>query len=246
MASIIESQYVTGVFKKELKNRFLCTVSVEGEDVTCYIPSSCRLSNFLDLRGRTVLLKPNASPSTRTAYAVFAVKYRRGYILLNMGYANTVVENQLHRRYFSFLGKRKNVSHEVTIDDYKADLYIKDTQTIIEIKSILSFEKKAIFPSVYSERAVEQLRKLSVLLDKGYNVCYLFTSLNPQVKEIEANKSMEDFFEAFQECIRKGMMVRAFSIRLERDKPELYSNIRFCNESNFEQSIDHDHENETY
>lgn len=58
-----ENRLITGVFKTELKNRFLCTVCVDGVDVICYIPSSCRLSNFIDLSGKTVLLKPNQSRS---------------------------------------------------------------------------------------------------------------------------------------------------------------------------------------
>ena len=49
--------YVKGVFKCEIKNRFLCQVNVAGEDLVCYIASSCRLSNFLDLTNRNVLLK---------------------------------------------------------------------------------------------------------------------------------------------------------------------------------------------
>jgi hypothetical protein len=47
-----------------------------------YIPSSCRLSNFIDMTGRTVLLRPIETPNTRTAYAVYAVKYRKGFIKL--------------------------------------------------------------------------------------------------------------------------------------------------------------------
>ncbi len=40
-------QISQGIFKEELKNRFLCLVEVDGADTLCYIPSSCRLSNFV-------------------------------------------------------------------------------------------------------------------------------------------------------------------------------------------------------
>lgn len=231
MASNTENNLISGVFKTELKNRFLCTVCVDGVDVTCYIPSSCRLSNFIDLSGKTVLLKPNQSSSTRTAYAVYAVKYGRQYILLNLVQANRVIEDQLPRKYFSFLGKRKNVSREICIDDYKTDLFVRDTNTIIEIKSILSFEKSATFPSVYSERAVGQLKKLSKLLDAGYNVCYLFVSLNPRVKELCINERVTDYYNAFQECVNKGMLVRVFSLRMDSAHPEIHSRLCFKGDS---------------
>ena len=64
----------------------------------------------------------------RTAYAVYAVKYGKQYIMLNLAQANRVIETQLSRKYFSFLGKRKNISHEVCIDSYKT-AYISKIQT---------------------------------------------------------------------------------------------------------------------
>lgn len=225
MTSQTQNALITGIFKTELKNRFLCTVCVDGTDVTCYIPSSCRLSNFVDLSGKTVLLKPNQSTTGRTAYAVYALKHGRQWILLNLAQANRIIEAQLPRRYFSFLGKRKNVAHEICVESYKTDLFIHDTNTVVEIKSILSFDTNAAFPTVYSERAVEQLKKLSHLLDMGYSVCYLFVSLNPRVKSLSLNKCVPDYYSLFRECIDKGMIVRAFSIRMEEHGPQIYKKV---------------------
>lgn len=80
-----------GIFKEELKNRFLCLVEIDGKDTLCYIPSSCRLSNFVDLVGKTVLLIPVSSKQARTEYAVFALLIGQRYILLNMSKANEVI-----------------------------------------------------------------------------------------------------------------------------------------------------------
>ena len=52
---MLKQSFKHGIFKKELKNRFLCLVEIDGEDTLCYIPSSCRLSNFIDLTGKEVL-----------------------------------------------------------------------------------------------------------------------------------------------------------------------------------------------
>lgn len=41
--------FKTGIFIRELKNRFLCEVEIDSESVVCYVPSSCHLSNFLKL-----------------------------------------------------------------------------------------------------------------------------------------------------------------------------------------------------
>ena len=88
------SKYIEGIFVKELKNRFLCEVLINGESTVCYVPSSCHLSNFLDLKGKTVLLIPTQNPKSRTPYALFAVPFKRSYAtivvtLLNLNTATT-------------------------------------------------------------------------------------------------------------------------------------------------------------
>ena len=215
--------YIYGTFRTEIKNRFLCSVNIDGKDEICYIPSSCRLSNFIDMTGRTVLLKPIETPNARTSFAVYAVKYRKSFILLNLAQANRVIEAQLKRRYFSFLGARKTVSREYKIGSYKTDLYVHDTKTLIEIKSTLSFSKESVFPTVYSERAVKQLKEISRLLDRA---CYVLVSLNPCVKEIVINSKVEDYYKTFVECVEKGMAYCAFSVRLREQAPELYAKIK--------------------
>lgn len=68
---MLEQNFKHGIFKEELKNRFLCRVEVDGEDTLCYIPASCRLSNFIDLTGREVLVSPVLSSDARTKYSVY-------------------------------------------------------------------------------------------------------------------------------------------------------------------------------
>lgn len=220
-----ELKYVQGVFKEELKNRFLCLVEIKGKDTLCYIPSSCRLSNFVDLIGKEVLLTPNSSPNTRTEYAVYALRMRGQFILLNMSQANTLIENNIRNRRFSYLGKRTTVKKEFRVENYKSDLYIEDTQTVVEIKSILSFHKNAFFPTVYSQRAIDQLTKLNQLLEKGYKVCYIFASLNPKVKEIEINETITEYYKLFKECISKGMITKGISIKVINYKATIHSSI---------------------
>jgi len=176
--AIISENLTEAYFLRELKNRFLCEVEVKGKLFECYVPSSCRLSNFLELDGKPVLLKQNISPKGRTKYALVAIPYKRSYILLNSSFANRVVEDNIHKRQFSFLEKRTIILKEYYIEDYKADLFVVDSNTIVEIKSVISINEAAIFPKVYSERAIKQLTILKSLLQKGYKACYIIISLN--------------------------------------------------------------------
>lgn len=224
----MEQSFKHGIFKEELKNRFLCLVEVDGEDTLCYIPSSCRLSNFVDLTGREVLLSPIASQDARTRYSVYALAGSSGFILLNMSKANEAVANSIGSRRFSFLGKRAHIRKEYKVNGYKSDLYIEDTETVVEIKSILSFakDKEARFPSVYSQRAIEQLMKLGGLLDAGYSVCYIFVSLNSKIKQLTINDEIKEYRDAFNSCLAKGMKVKGVTLKVAGGEPIINSSLR--------------------
>lgn len=210
------SKFIEGIFIKELKNRFLCEVLIDGVSTVCYVPSSCHLGNFLDLQSKKVLLVRTQTPKSRTQYALFAIPYKRSQIILNTSMANFAVVNSLRGRRFSYLGARKNILKEHKIDDYKADIYIKDSNTIIEIKSIIATSKTGVFPTVYSERTLNQLNKIQDLLTQGYKVCFIIVSLNPYVSEIKIDKKTK-FFDYFQECIEKGMTVKGYTCNLVGD-----------------------------
>lgn len=209
----IHSDFITGQFVKELKNRFLCEVLIDGTPTECYVPSSCHLSNFLALRGKQVLLLPTQAQNARTKYALFAVHFKRSYIVVNTSMANRVIEEGLHGRRFSFLGKRNDVAKECTVHGYKADLYIRDTNTIIEIKSVISLASNAVFPTVYSERTLSQLRKLQELLRQGEKACLFIVSLHPYVTEITLDKGTP-FYKELVCCMELGMKLAGFTCRL--------------------------------
>ena len=211
------ANYIEGVFIKELKNRFLCEVLVNGEATVCYVPSSCHLSNFLDLSNKKVLLVPTLTPGSRTKYALLAVPFKRSYLLLNTSMANAAVINSLRKPRFSYLGKRNMIFSEHKVDDYKTDVFIQDTNTIIEIKSIISTTNSGAFPTVYSERTIKQLKKLQEFLAKGYKVCFMIVSLSPYLKELSLDDQTE-FYKEFMECINLGMKVKAYACRLCDDQ----------------------------
>jgi DNA-binding sugar fermentation-stimulating protein len=210
-------EFVYGTFIEEVKNRFLCKVQVQGEIAECYIPSSCRLENFIRLTGSTVLLKENKTKGCRTKYSVYAVKSGRTFVLLNLSQSNRTIEEQIHKPMFSFLGKRNNVVREKSIAGYKCDLFVEDTETIIEVKSIISNSRTALFPTVHSERATKQLDKICQLLDSGYHVCYVFASLIPGVTEIRINNKDEPYSNHFKQCINKGMTCLGLTIKLSKN-----------------------------
>lgn len=206
-------EYINGIFIKELKNRFLCLVRIDNQEEVCYVSSSCHLSNFLDLKGKEVLLVPNKSQETRTKFSLFAVPYKKNYIVLNTSMANNAIEESIRSRRFSFLGKRNHIQKEYKYNGYKCDFFIQDTDTVVEIKSIISTQEVACFPTVYSERGIRQLQQLQKHLQDGKNALYCIVSLHPYVKQIELDGESEWFHE-LKKCIDLGLRLRAYSSRL--------------------------------
>lgn len=232
MRTVDMSKCVEGIFIQELKNRFLCEVLISNISTVCYVPSSCHLSNFLSLQGKRVLLIPTAAPNARTRFALFAIPYKRSYIILNTSMANHVIKNSIRSRRFSYLGKRNSIYSEHYVGGYKSDLFIKETNTIIEIKSVLATEECAQFPTVFSERSILQLQKLRELLSLGYHVHYVVVSLNPYIKSIILNKSAQ-FTPLFIDCINLGMTISAFTCQIKNYNVSLRYRIPIRVEDNY-------------
>ncbi len=222
---ISSEQMVEGIFIKERKNRFICEVMVEDEAIECYVPSSCRLDNFIELQGKRVLLLPTETPGARTKYSLFAVPHKRNHILLNIGRVNGIVEKNIGKRCFSALGKRSEVYREYKIGSYKSDLFIKDSRTLLEVKSILSLGKSAVFPTIFSQRTLDQLTVMSSLLDDGYNAALIIASLNPYVDEVQIDTA-SSFYEALIPCIEKGMQLLAVSLHIHQGKAHVKRKIK--------------------
>jgi DNA-binding sugar fermentation-stimulating protein len=170
-----------------MKGRFKAIVKINGKEILCYMPSSSKLGTLIDLPGKTTFLVPIKKNHSNFPYLVYAIRYKNSYALLYLQELNMIVENSLKRRQFDFLGVRTSIVREKLIAGYKSDLYVQDTKTLVEIKSILSFSKMAIFPSVHSDRAIEQLKKLRQLLEQGYNVYYFLISMYTSVEEVYLN-----------------------------------------------------------
>lgn len=224
MQTIDMSKCIEGIFVKELKNRFLCEVLISGTSTVCYVPTSCHLGNFLELRDKKILLIPTSAPNARTSYSLYAMPYKRSYIVLNTSMANRAVESSLKRRQFSFLGKRAHFLTEHKIDTYKTDLYIEDTNTIIEVKSVLSLDEIAKFPTVFSERSLTQMAKLKEFLTHGYRVHYCIVSLNPYVKSIQI-LSNTAFSPMLDECLSNGMTISGHSCRIRDGSVQLENTL---------------------
>lgn len=213
--SKMNSILTEAIFERELNNRFLCECKIGDVLEVVYVPSSCRLSNFCDFSGKTVLLRRNKGKNCKTRYALYAILHNDTTSLVYLSDANEIVCNEIIERSFVHVDNGCSIiEKEVVVDDYKCDLYIPSTRTIIEIKTVLSFEKSILFPNIDSTRAKRQLRQLNHLLDKQYNVIYILIALNDITRIIEID-SQREYSTLLKKNLEKGMHLYAFCIDIE-------------------------------
>ena len=211
-------------FLYELPVRFRCIISIAGVEKMCYVPSSCKLEPLVTLKNKSVLVIKN-SESSGLEYSLVAVKFKHNYILLNSGRANMLVLDSIKRKMFSYVGKRNLIQSEVTIDNYRCDFYINNTGTIIEVKSIITDKPTALFPTMESNRFIRQLTTIKAELLKGNNAHLIIVGMNPYLQEISINHELQ-CYKLLKECMKLGMTVHAFKVRLSDGDFKIHSEIR--------------------
>jgi DNA-binding sugar fermentation-stimulating protein len=214
----IGEKMIEAIFLEEVNPRFIGKVLINGVVEECYIASSAKLSNFINLVGETVILKCNTNKKARTKYTLYGLKKRKNIILLNLNSVNIYFEelyreNKLQGYEFSEIGKK-----EVFVEDYKADYYIPSLRLVIENKTIISENEIAYFPMKGSKRAIEQMRKIGSLIKQGYKTKYNIFILTPDTKKITLADPTSEFIRLFSENIEKGMEYYIYYLFMQDDE----------------------------
>ena len=198
-------------FIKEGHNRFIALYTFLYCNPPGIFRSSAKMSNFLKLNGKQILVSKNSDTSRRTKYSLFAVKYYNKYILLNLNLVNKLLEKYLNMNFPDY-----EFTLEKSIAKYKSDIVMKlpnGELTVIEAKGVISTNRSCIFPSKISDRAINQLLKLKeLLLSTNINVVYYLVSLGPIVKKIYISDINSEYTKLLKNCIFNGMTLIAISI----------------------------------
>lgn len=209
-------EYEYGFFIRECSNRFLCWVIIHGIEELCYIPSSAKLSNFLDMQDKNVLLTKNHKVG-RTKYTVIAVHLgEQKYIYLNLNNINHLCKIALSRD----LGfNLSDISCEKRMYwGYRSDLFIDSIKpTMLELKGIISDQALVEFPQMNSGRALKQINDFVYAINENIEVWYCFVVLSPTIKRIQFKNESNDFVNKLMDCTKRGMQLKVFRINYEND-----------------------------
>lgn len=204
-------EYIEGIFIKESKNRFLCEVLIDNQIQECYLPCSSKISEFIDLTNKTVLLKRNKGTKTKTNFSLFAVYVNNdNLILLDLNYLNILVKEQLYN---------VNSKREIFMTPaFRSDIYLEKENKVIEVKGIIADKNKVEFPSVKAIRAEKQLIEIKKILLEGMKVEYVIILTNKEICEISFNPKREKFKQLFKECIALGMKLKVYSLKYKDNR----------------------------
>jgi len=200
-----------GRFVDECKNRFLCKVNLpELGLMQCYVSSSARLTNLINLKDRIVCLSelPNGKCSK---YSLLAREDGRYYTLLNLNLVNNLICAALKSE------KRYNAVNmqinKLTSFGYRSDISacFKNIE-YFEIKSLLSDDKIAKFPAILGERAFRQLEQISEELINNKRFTYIIALLNSKIKAVTLCEENSEYNQLIKKCFARGMKIRIYRL----------------------------------
>lgn len=216
----IIGELVEGIYINENKRRFSCEVEIDGIIEQCYVASSSKLEQFVELKNNRVKLSKN-NDSSKFKYTLWSVESEGIEVLLNLKKVNQIVENFI--RYENLFDTNYDeILKEKVIENFKSDLILKKDNVIeiVEIKSLISTKKETLFPKAIGNRAIDQLNKLKKLLKLGYRVKYIIVALSPHIEKIIINSQYKQYNLLFKECVSLGMKVE--KIKLECINNKIY------------------------
>lgn len=214
---------------RENKGRFLCEIEIDGVRELAHVPNSAKLSKYVKIDNKLVLVIRNASPSAKTKYQLIAVKSDEGeWIMVNLNILNKLLAEYYEEKGY-IVQREKKLS-----ESYKADLVIEDEKgkkTVCEIKGVLADTKEVVFPLHSGERTVRQLLYFRKILKKQEaSVKYIFVIMNNNIKKIHFDKTNKEFIKQIRYCIKKQMQIEFFEIDFDRNSIQVREGVEktFC------------------
>ena len=211
--------YIKGIFINELPNRFRAEILIDGKREICYVGSSCKLNNLINIRNHEVILQNIEKKNSNLAYSLIAAKFDNKYIILNSLYANKAYENYLKTQNCN--SDSNIILKEYTESGYKSDFYLTNTKTIIEIKSIITEKKEELFPQINSQRFKRQINNIPRLIEEGYNFRLVIISLNPGLRKV----ILKEELLSLQSLLIKNFEIEAYTCTLRNNKPILKNKL---------------------
>lgn len=219
----MKKTYLEAIFIKEGKYRFICTILINNNFEECYVSSSSKLSKYINLDNKKIVVSENNDKNLRTSYTLEAVEIEDKFLYLNFNNANN-----LYKKYLLSIGiEEDTIQREIFVNEFVKTDFLINSVRCIEVKSLLSSEKEIIFPDKSSKRISQQLQQYINLLKIKTPITFSFIDMSNNITNLEwlNNKIQYDFILA----VKLGLQIEVFSVIYHNDSFMLIENTMLKN-----------------
>ena len=214
-------------------NRFIATVSVDGNVETVHVKNTGRCKELL-VEGATVYLSVSDNTARKTKYDLIAVEKvtDRGTILINM---DSQIPNDVAVEWIrnsDLFSPDAIIRREVFYESSRFDIFVEDgnRKAFIEVKGVtLENDCIASFPDAPTERGIKHLNELVNARSEGYETYVLFVIQMKGVGLFTPNRERHpQFADAMKYAEDNGVKILAIDCIITPDSiiPDKPVNIK--------------------
>ena len=222
-----ESQLIPAVIL-ERPNRFGAWVALQGRREYVHVPDPGRFRELL-VPGRTVWIRPGATPGRRTAYSLVMTQDKGEWVSLDTGAPNCLVRSAMERGDLPALSGYATVQPEFTCGRSRLDFLLVGAKgrCLLEVKSVtLVVDGCGLFPDAVSERVSRYLRELSNAVADGYRAVALFVVQRQDARCVAPNEATDSLFaQTLRQAADAGVELLARLYRVHPAGIEIGSSI---------------------
>jgi sugar fermentation stimulation protein A len=200
-------------------NRFIVQCTVEGKEVSAYLPNPGRLRELL-LPGRVLYLAPQTSGARAYRYMCVAVERDGSPVMLHTHLNNAVARHLVEHNLVFGLEGAEITRPEVTIGRSRFDFLLRHEgkEVVLEVKSCTLFGGRiAMFPDAVTLRGKRHLEELASLPAGKQRGAVLFIVHSPGVKYFMPDYHTDLAFSQTLLSVYNDVMVKAVSVSWGKD-----------------------------
>lgn len=210
----------------EKHNRFLCTISLNGQLLPCHIPNTGRLKELL-FNGNTIGVRYVASSTRKTAYELILAKKDAYWYSVDSRMPNALVKSWATA---GLIPQWQNcvLVGERTFGSSRFDFEVRgDKPGYVEVKGV-TLEKDGVgyFPDAPTERGRKHLRELLALRRSGLYAAVVFVCQSEAIQAFHPNDETDpEFGKLLRELASNQVEIICLQAKIAFDRIEFIKQI---------------------
>ncbi|MFO7918118.1 MAG: DNA/RNA nuclease SfsA [Anaerolineae bacterium] len=210
-------------------NRFLATVSVDGQEVKTHVPSPGRMYELLTPE-RDVWITRVDKPTRKTSYDLVLVRHNSQLVSVDSRLPNALFREALDDDLPLGAGYDV-VEQEVIRDHSRLDFCLRGSEGTlwVEVKSVnLVEDGLALFPDAPTARGRRHLETLAAIAASGDRAAAAFVVQRSDAVAFAPHEEMDPAFaDILYRVARSGVTVRAYTCHVELEEIRIAGRIPF-------------------